>query len=53
MPKKGGGLLLLQETISQQKVIDFLNSIARNSEKSKNTYSLGLAQKHLTNTVRS
>jgi integrase len=43
MPKKGEGLLLLQETIEQQKVIDFLNSIARNSEKSKNTYSLGLA----------
>jgi integrase len=43
MPKKGGGLLLLQQTISQQKVIDFLNSIARNSEKSKITYSLGLA----------
>jgi integrase len=43
VPKKGEGLLLLEETVSQQKVIDFLNIIARNSQRSKDTYSLGLA----------
>jgi integrase len=43
MPKKGDGLLLIQETISQQKVIDFLDSIARNSQRSKSTYSIGLS----------
>ena len=43
MAKKGQGLLLRQETISQQKVIDFLDSIARNSHRSKDTYSIGLS----------
>jgi integrase len=43
VPKRGDGLLLIQETISQQKVIDFLESIARNSVRSKDTYSLGLS----------
>jgi integrase len=43
LPKKGSGLLLRQETFSQQKVIDFLDSIARNSERSKDTYSIGLS----------
>ena len=43
MAKKGQGLLLMQETISQQKVIDFLDSIARNSHRSKDTYLIGLS----------
>ena len=43
MPKKGSGLLLRQEVLSQQKVIDFLDSIARNSVRSKDTYSIGLS----------
>jgi integrase len=43
MAKKGQGLLLRQETISQQKVIDFLDSIARNSHRSKDTYLIGLS----------
>jgi integrase len=43
MAKKGSGLLLLEQTLAQQKVIDFLNSIARNSVRSKDTYSIGLS----------
>lgn len=43
MPKKGQGVLLTQETFSQQKVIDFLESISRNSQRSKDTYLIGLS----------
>ena len=41
--KKGTGSLLRAETLSQQKVIDFLDSIARNSQRYKDTYSIGLS----------
>jgi hypothetical protein len=37
------GTLLLHETLSQEKVKEFLESIARNSQKSKDVYGIGLS----------
>jgi len=42
--RKSAGILLMEETLAQKKVTDFLYSVGRKSKKSKDIYQIGLAQ---------